>query len=52
MWDKWVQFMQWLDNLPGMQYLDKAVEATGMNPGWLGYLLALPIILALTRRNK
>ena len=45
-------FLAWFETLPGVQYGNRIIESSGINPGWLGYLIALPIILAITRRNK
>lgn len=46
------EFFVWFESLPGVQYGNQLIKSTGMNPGWLGYLIALPIILAIARRNK
>ena len=37
-------FVAWSWENPTMDKINRAVRATGMDPGWLGYLLSLPIL--------
>lgn len=46
-WDYMKGGVVWFNDLPWVPTVDSWIRATGMNPGWLGYLFSLVILGAL-----
>ena len=41
------RFFLWLNQLPGVEAADAFIRSTGLNPGYLGFLLSLVVLGAL-----
>ena len=45
---EWVQFLNWITP----DWFDQAIEATGLNPGVIGFVLAIIVLGWLNSRHQ